>query len=139
MAEFSSEGFDISGGGEDIVHELGGSVSSLRVEKDVEKDVEKEPKTPDETPSTRKDEARHAELKASGNELFKRHDYMGALELYTEAIEECEKACMLAHPDAGCLFGERMVEAIEEREEEVRMTCASRMPHVSSPSLNTLT
>lgn len=118
MASFASSGFDISSTNSDVVHELDGSVTPVTP-------TLPPPKTNDvpnlSPPHVKEnDKPLHAQMNTRGNNLFKSSDYLGALELYTSAITECEKACEEDNPDVEYVFNERLVEMIEERYVELR-------------------
>eukprot|EP00519_Triparma_laevis_P002872 CAMPEP_0182517428 /NCGR_PEP_ID=MMETSP1321-20130603/42250_1 /TAXON_ID=91990 /ORGANISM="Bolidomonas sp., Strain RCC1657" /LENGTH=162 /DNA_ID=CAMNT_0024725169 /DNA_START=69 /DNA_END=553 /DNA_ORIENTATION=- len=95
MSEFASEGFDISGSttnsSSGVIHEIGGSVSLEQNVPPSVQNVSTNVSTHNEDEDS--DKPLYAKLKTEGNELFKKEDYLGALELYTKAIEECESAC----------------------------------------------
>ncbi|GMH82298.1 hypothetical protein TrST_g12540 [Triparma strigata] len=95
MSEFASEGFDISGSttnsSSGVIHEIGGSVSLEQNVPPSVQNVSTNVSTHNEDEDS--DKPLHAKLKTEGNGLFKKEDYLGALELYMKAIEECESAC----------------------------------------------
>ena len=90
MSEFASEGFDISGSttnsSSGVIHEIGGSVSLEQNVPPSVQNVSTKVRTHNEDEDS--DKPLYAKLKTEGNELFKKEDYLGALELYTKAIEE---------------------------------------------------